>query len=76
MSYGEIFLLVWALGATVFAVLCQHVCSRFMLRTRVAETMLIGFVEGTARMVKEKDGARFVNVVEDGEDEIFFRRRT
>lgn len=42
----------------------------------IAEMMLIGFIEGTARMVKEQDGARFVNVAEDGEDEIFFRRRT
>ena len=41
----------------------------------IAEMMLIGFIDGTARMVKEKDGARFVNVAEDGEDEITFRRK-
>lgn len=76
MSYGEIFLLVWALGATAVAVLCKHVGAKFLFRARVAETMLIGFIEGTTRMIQEKDGARFINTVDDGEDEIFFRRRT
>lgn len=76
MSYGEIFLLVWALGATVVAVVSKHKRSMYRKRSMVAEMMLIGLIEGTARMIKERDGARFVNVVEDGEDEIFFRRRT
>lgn len=76
MSYGEIFLLVWALGATAVAVVSKHKRSIYRRRSMIAEMMLIGMIEGTARMIKEKDGARFVNTVDDGEDEIFFRRRT
>jgi hypothetical protein len=76
MSYGEMFLLVWALGGTAVAVISRHRINIYERRSMIAEMMLIGFIEGTARMIKEQDGARFVNVAEDGEDEIFFRRRT
>ena len=76
MSYGEIFLLVWALGATAVAVISRHRRNIYERRSMIAEMVLIGFIDGTARMIKEQDGARFVNVAEDGEDEIFFRRRT
>jgi hypothetical protein len=76
MSYGEMFLLVWALGSTAVAVISRHRRNVYERRSMIAEMMLIGFIEGTARMVKEQDGARFVNVASDGEDEIFFRRRT
>lgn len=76
MSYGEMFLLVWALGGTAVAVISRHRRNIYERRSMIAEMMLIGFIKGTARMVKEQDGARFVNVAEDGEDEIFFRRRT
>lgn len=76
MSYGEIFLLVWALGATAVAVIARHKIRQYEVRSMVSEMMLIGFIEGSARMIKEKDGVRFVNVADDGEDEIYFRRNT
>ena len=76
MSYGEIFLLVWALGATAVAVISKHRVRHYERRSVISEMMLIGFIEGSARMIEEKDGVRFVNVADDGEDEIYFRRRT
>lgn len=75
MSYGETFLLIWALGATAVAVVVNHHHKQHIRRMMIAELMLVGFIEGTARIIKEKDGMRFVNLLDDGEDEIYFQRR-
>jgi hypothetical protein len=71
-SMAELFLLVWALGATLIAVYYQHhlrEANKFVL---IAQRLFVGLIIGTAKIVKDKrGGASFVNH-EDGEltDEI------
>lgn len=71
-SMAELFLLVWALGATLIAVYYQHhlrEANKFVL---IAQRLFVGLIIGTAKIIKDKQGgASFVNH-EDGEltDEI------
>jgi hypothetical protein len=76
MSMAEVFLMVWALGATLVAVYFQHKYKRAEHFAGVSQVILIGMAEGTAKMIKEKNGATFINLIE-GEitDEIRFKTR-
>ena len=76
MSYGEVFLLVWALGATAVAVVVHHRAKRYRIFEMIAEQMLIGLLKGTATMVKTPTGgAKFINRVEENEDVIVLEPR-
>jgi len=71
-SMAELFLLVWALGATLIAVYYQHQLEEANKFVFVAQRLFVGLIIGTAAMIKDKrGGASFVNH-EDGEltDEI------
>ena len=71
-SMAELFLLVWALGATLIAVYYQHHLKEANKFVLIAQRLFVGLIIGTAKIVKDKQGgASFVNH-EDGEltDEI------
>jgi len=69
---AELFLLMWALGATLIAVYYQHHLREANKFVFIAQRLFVGLIIGTAKIVKDKQGgASFVNH-EDGEltDEI------
>jgi len=69
---AELFLLVWALGATLIAVYYQHHLKEANKFVLIAQRLFVGLIIGTAKIIKDKEGgASFVNH-EDGEltDEI------
>jgi len=69
---AELFLLVWALGATLIAVYYQHHLKEANKFVLIAQRLFVGLIIGTAKIIKDKQGgASFVNH-EDGEltDEI------
>jgi len=71
-SMAELFLLVWALGATLIAVYYQHHLNEANKFVLIAQRLFVGLIIGTAKIIKDKEGgASFVNH-EDGEltDEI------
>ncbi len=71
-SMAELFLLMWALGATLIAVYYQHHLREANKFVFIAQRLFVGLIIGTAKIVKDKQGgASFVNH-EDGEltDEI------
>lgn len=71
-SMAELFLLVWALGATFIAVYYQHHLKEANKFVLIAQRLFVGLIIGTAKMIKDRQGgASFVNH-EDGEltDEI------
>jgi len=71
-SMAELFLLVWALGATLAAVYYQHHHKQATKFVHTAQRLFIGLIIGTAIMRKNgRGGASFLNH-EDGEltDEI------
>jgi hypothetical protein len=71
-SMAELFLLVWALGATLIAVYYQHHLKEANKFVLIAQRLFVGLIIGTAKIIKDKEGgASFVNH-EDGEltDEI------
>lgn len=71
-SIAELFLLVWALGATLIAVYYQHHLQEANKFVLIAQRLFVGLIIGTAKIIKDKQGgASFVNH-EDGEltDEI------
>lgn len=71
-SMAELFLLVWALGATLIAVYYQHHLQEANKFVLIAQRLFVGLIIGTAKIIKDKEGgASFVNH-EDGEltDEI------
>jgi hypothetical protein len=71
-SMAELFLLVWALGATLIAVYYQHHLKEANKFVLIAQRLFVGLIIGTAKIIKDKQGgASFVNH-EDGEltDEI------
>lgn len=71
-SMAELFLLVWALGATLIAVYYQHHLNEANKFVLIAQRLFVGLIIGTAKIIKDKQGgASFVNH-EDGEltDEI------
>jgi hypothetical protein len=75
-SLAELFLLVWALGATLVAVYFQHRNKHLLSFVETSQAILIGMVHGTANMKKEANGATFTNLIE-GEvtDEIRIQAR-
>ena len=71
MSMAEMFLIVWALGATLIAVYFHHRYKQIDHFAVISQAILVGMAEGTAKMIKESNGATFINL-EKGEvtDEI------
>jgi hypothetical protein len=75
MGIADLFLLLWALSATVFAVYFHTLAERRDNEKIILEIMLIGLMEGTAKMHKTNKGAIFTNQVGDDIDEISIEAR-
>lgn len=54
MSYAEVFLLIWAVIATFFAVLGRHMSQKYYIKSKVLEIVVCGVASG--EIVAEKDG--------------------
>lgn len=76
MSIAEVFLIVWALGSTLVAVYFQHKSKQLDTWRQTSQAILIGMINGTAKMNKQANGAVFINLIE-GEvtDEIRIQAR-
>jgi hypothetical protein len=68
-SIAEMFLMVWALGATVVAVYFHHHYKRQAWQAHMAHVILVGLLSGATKMEKTSRGAKFTNQ-EDEDDEI------
>lgn len=75
MSLSDMYLLAWASIATVAAVYYHQRSKHYEEKHAVAFVMLIGLMEGTARMIKKQNGAVFVNEIGDEVDEISIKNR-
>lgn len=69
-SMAEMFLMVWALGATLAAVYFHHHYKRTAWAARTAHMMLIGLISGSTKIEKTPKGAIFTNLEEAEDDEI------
>lgn len=69
-SMAEMFLMVWALGATVVAVYFHHHCKEARWAAHMAHVVLIGMLDGATKIQKTPEGAIFTNSQEDEDDEI------
>ena len=75
MQVGELFLLVWALGATGLAAVFHTKFRRAQRSSFIAHMMLIGLSKGSATMKKVGNTAVFTNSDEDSESEIRIQTR-
>jgi len=75
LSAAEMFLLVWALGATFAAVLFQHRMTRARGSALIAHMMLVGLANGTARFKKVGNATIFTNSDEEADSEIRIEAR-
>jgi hypothetical protein len=76
MSIAEMFLMVWALGATCIAVYFQHKFKHAYGDVMALVAMLIGIAAGTTKMEKKAGHAVFTNSL-NGEitDEVHIETR-
>ena len=70
MSYAEVFLLMWAVVATAFAVLGRHLSQKYYIETRVLRNVVCEVASG--ELVATKEGEFYT--VENDDFRMVFRK--
>lgn len=72
MSYAEVFLLLWAVIATFFAVLGRHMSQKYFVKSKVLEIVVCDVASG--ELVAQKDGDTYT--IENEHIRMVFRKES